>query len=825
MEATSIYPNSAPVLANNGLGITLAGNDPEHVPLEPNLVNDPRRRFASDGSAVDVNGVMRLHVRNALGYAFLRPNHVNKLRSSHVESRIVKEMNWKTQASFYRHNYRHFVPHDLMMKLLKECPLQEDGQNISKWQGNAIAGVDCGQDGHVVFYPTGHVLQQACAWYSNGEEEEDTPCSSTVIETGAVIRQISVIGSKDVYHLTSSAKIFAAVRGCTNCTIIATPARVTRNNMRKMQAKAKISLSETINHVAGSPHAEAEVALVTADGIIWWWDPEGGLRTANKNVNMPDRLLRCEYSSHPRVLWAVNRVAVSALDLRQPAQHAGKLFDVAGSGTYITIYDVKRKASNPFQFVVGTGVSIELVDSRMARQPLVSWVQPLSYSGESEFSFGAIDEVDMSRNATDSRGYIVSSSKRPKVTTLFPFERNRKRKRRGRVLSLTSLRSNGDDEYSEIPRSSIEQLVASDATLDLHMEDGGEYTNLTGICALRDENSASASIYQLNSLGDLFSHRVSFGRSPTRAYEAAVQADLPCGVTAQADTMDESVASTLPIPVDAILPEHDTESMQRFITLPIKVLRRQFPRLPEDRELSNEVKGNEAAASNSRRNNESITERSKAKAVDMHRKWRRNQDNNGNAKTGGAEERFAMTTPSACLDENKDDTMIAGTKRSRIFDKDELVNRLVDVSDPSTSLFRLHRYTLDELKIELSSSELLQLLRSSSKFRIRTVHHTFPADTFRVRNPSLPGADAVHHKKDDPRLATCTCELKLICSQLPCKSWACIIPHAVIVSSTSTDLHLDTTAPSSAPRQEMPIDLADIIVAAQAVYDDMSESL
>lgn len=65
--------------------------------------------------------------------------------------------------------------------------------------------------------------------------------------------------------------------------------------------------------------------------------------------------------------------------------------------------------SNPFQFVVGTGVSIELLDSRMARQPLVSWVQPQSYSGENEFSFGAIDEVGLSRNANDSRGTQANS--------------------------------------------------------------------------------------------------------------------------------------------------------------------------------------------------------------------------------------------------------------------------------------------------------------------------------------------------------------------------------------------------------------------------------
>ena len=116
----------------------------------------------------------------------------------------------------------------------------------------------------------------------------------------------------------------------------------------------------------------------------------------------------------------------------------------------------------------------------------------------------------------------MSSLKRAKVTTLFSFERNRKR-RHDKMLLLTSLRSNNDEGYPTSLRTSTEQLIASDATLDLHMEDGGENTNLTGVCALRDEGSASASVYQLNSLGDLFSHRVSFGRSSTKSYHAAIQ--------------------------------------------------------------------------------------------------------------------------------------------------------------------------------------------------------------------------------------------------------------------------------------------------------------
>ena len=126
MEATGIYPNSVPLLAATGLGVAVAGNDPDHVPFEPTLINDHRRRFAVDGSAVDARGVMRLHVRNALGYAFLRPYHVNRLRRAYAGMRITKESEWAAQASFYRHNYRHFVPHELMMEFLaKECPYVE----------------------------------------------------------------------------------------------------------------------------------------------------------------------------------------------------------------------------------------------------------------------------------------------------------------------------------------------------------------------------------------------------------------------------------------------------------------------------------------------------------------------------------------------------------------------------------------------------------------------------------------------------------------------------------------------------------------------------
>lgn len=125
MDATAVYPNSAPVLAAHGLGGTLAGNDPDHVPLEPDLINDARRRLAPGGCAVDASGVMRLHVRNALGYAFLRPHHRDKLYPRDTK-RVTQLRDALNESVFYRRDYRDFVPHDLMMDfILNESPYVE----------------------------------------------------------------------------------------------------------------------------------------------------------------------------------------------------------------------------------------------------------------------------------------------------------------------------------------------------------------------------------------------------------------------------------------------------------------------------------------------------------------------------------------------------------------------------------------------------------------------------------------------------------------------------------------------------------------------------
>lgn len=166
----------------------------------------------------------------------------------------------------------------------------------------------------------------------------------------------------------------------------------------------------------------------------------------------------------------------------------------------------------------------------MGRLPLISWDREQPEDAES-LKFGAVEEVDMSTESCSDRGAVLTISSRPKVATLFPFEKSQKRARRCPTLPLQSLRFN--DEDGERVNASGSQYVTSDAPLDLRLEDGGENTHLVGICPLRDDaESNGARVYQLNTLGDLYSQRIVWSSgSKTKPYAAAVQPEYVVRVT------------------------------------------------------------------------------------------------------------------------------------------------------------------------------------------------------------------------------------------------------------------------------------------------------
>lgn len=230
-----------------------------------------------------------------------------------------------------------------------ECSPDPEQDVVPPWQGNSIAGL-CSDDGqHAVFYPSGQVLQQVCVWTSPQEQHGD---HSSRIETGTTIRQMITMGRFSKQHqpfsLGSSEPVYVAARGAAHCSIVSVS--LSSLEAPKLQAKAKISFNEMLYHTASSPHVEAELAFVTADGVFHSWDPTSGLQSiALKSTGDTKRLARCEYSSHPCVLWAATRYSVHPFDLRENKQDrrldSDALFDLSGVGSpAAAIYDVKRRA-------------------------------------------------------------------------------------------------------------------------------------------------------------------------------------------------------------------------------------------------------------------------------------------------------------------------------------------------------------------------------------------------------------------------------------------------------------------------------------------------
>lgn len=162
------------------------------------------------------------------------------------------------------------------------------------------------------------------------------------------------MGRSGAYEPLLSHEVFVAARGAAHCTILQVPVQFPHKNDRSsggglLKAKLKLTFAEMLYHVAASPHVEAELAFVTGDGLVHWWEPESGVQTLSVESTMAsERLLHCEYASHPCVLWTANRFTVRSVDLREKPKALAqydKLFDLAIVGSPLAeIYDIKRRS-------------------------------------------------------------------------------------------------------------------------------------------------------------------------------------------------------------------------------------------------------------------------------------------------------------------------------------------------------------------------------------------------------------------------------------------------------------------------------------------------
>lgn len=118
MEATRAYANDPPVLLSTGLAGALALPGPDQIPLDPAVLDDPRRRWRGLG-ALDAVGVLRLHVRNPAGYAFLRPK-LNKKFSDQYAGLNFSMTKAAVQTTYYRSRYHDYVPNDMLTSMVAD---------------------------------------------------------------------------------------------------------------------------------------------------------------------------------------------------------------------------------------------------------------------------------------------------------------------------------------------------------------------------------------------------------------------------------------------------------------------------------------------------------------------------------------------------------------------------------------------------------------------------------------------------------------------------------------------------------------------------------
>lgn len=213
--------------------------------------------------------------------------------------------------------------------------------NIPKWQGNSLTGYMTDAE-HVVFVPSGELLQKVCMVRTNSKDSK-RQCVSNFVECAAVVRQLELLGPREMY---ATCPVRVAARGGTNCVILSDTSNEEELHLEKIHT---ITFKDRLHHISGSPHCEDDIAFVTSSGELQWWDPNSGLQsmgTCPTDVSVNDRLLHCEYSHHPCLLWTSSRSTVQTVDLRLRASPVAMptLFDLSAVNGGITdIYAIKRR--------------------------------------------------------------------------------------------------------------------------------------------------------------------------------------------------------------------------------------------------------------------------------------------------------------------------------------------------------------------------------------------------------------------------------------------------------------------------------------------------
>nr|CCA14127.1 conserved hypothetical protein [Albugo laibachii Nc14] len=544
MEAASWYPIDPPQLVDYGLGSSFLLSDPDTIPSHATALNDPLHKTALKLYNYNVPYIC---VRNLQSYPYLRKHERAKILQNSRPGYRIRHL--KSQKRYYQRRHRHFIAESDVIDLIQD-EFDSDPPVISSYQGNTLAGISDSQtDEHIVLFPSGEIIQKvSVAMYSSYSEAFDDPRPISGIETGSMIRQISVLGSSQRDNLSSeSFKAFIAVRGEAQCTILSISKE---SSLLQLRMEEKLSFDRMLSHVASSPHSDRELAIIL-DGSIQIWTPNGTKRifSGKESIHLS------EYSSHPCVLWSATKESIHTVDLRESnGTNRSRKYDLKATPSD-SILALQRLESCPSQLILKSSHAMEIVDSRMPRASLLAWACPSAQvSNLANFKFH-----------TNDTNAIFASSVDAKSTSVYTFAYGRPQ---DPCLELIPSR--------QTSKQRVSQCYATDAPLELRLLDGSESTTVLGMCAFpRQLSSKSVAIlYQQNTLGDL--HAQELCALYAEDCIKTIHKGLPCGTTIVTDPA-RTQPQRLPISADAIYPEYDAISLKRFRALPIKKLLGRFP--------------------------------------------------------------------------------------------------------------------------------------------------------------------------------------------------------------------------------------------------------
>ncbi|OQS00883.1 hypothetical protein THRCLA_05825, partial [Thraustotheca clavata] len=537
----SAVPNEPTIACETGLSQRLSYFPPEFIPLGGiSALNGP-----STTVDYELVGAPRLLYRNVLGYPYHLPDTRRQYMRmqpytkygeafAHVELQRL-DKRYKTYLTSFLPEVGFWMDKENKMTALNIS-------NRSDRQGNALAKLST-DDFQYLWAPTGENLEHIHCFRRSNKSKKDQKRWTRYAPSKSTINKI-----KQLQTFANIDKPMAVARGDCNATITAVC-----NDTYSVQVIEELKFKYNVQHVACSPHVSAEAMFLTSSFELFTWTPDGGLLSMGPRIQ--EQWKRMEFSNHPCVLWIATKDSIGTYDTRQRSPNGYNLDWIYNLHGASTIYDIQRHPSCPFQFVVRTGLSLEVFDTRNSNRSVMHWAHDNLYpqteaiSDYKEPISGTLDIVDVSSNCK-RQALLLSGTSVLNCVCVHSYHVRSNAMEMQQLEPLLQPTINSNDVLFQ-PETGM-------APFDVHLPDSTYWIYQVGALGLSNlQHPDQVDIIQLSSVGDIFIQHI----AQSSQEEVTIQNELPCGITAN---REHSKTAHLPLQYSAFMPSYDSSSICRY---------------------------------------------------------------------------------------------------------------------------------------------------------------------------------------------------------------------------------------------------------------------